>query len=214
MSLVILVPVLDRPERIEPFLASIVASTPKARVVFVADTVDEREHQALEDAGAEWFIFAGNYAAKINEAVERTEEELLFLGADDLDFKLGWFESAWKVLGDTGAEVIGTNDLCNPRTMRGEHATHFLVRRSYAERPTQDGGRGPLCELYRHNCVDDELLATATVRGVYAFAPDSIVQHLHPMAGHPGSETHRKALSSLRADKRLWSKRQAAFGWT
>jgi glycosyltransferase involved in cell wall biosynthesis len=187
-DLAILVPVLNRPHRVMPLLESIKAATPDALVVFLSDPSDGREHAAL--AGVPWAgapaalidSEGGNYAEKINRGVELTDTTYIFTGADDLDFHPGWFEAAVAQMTDE-IGCVGTQDLCNRRVVRGEHATHFLLARWYAEQSCIDGSPGPLFEGYEHEFVDDELIGTARKRDVYAFAGDAVVEHLHPDVG-------------------------------
>lgn len=180
-----LIPVLRRPHRVAPLLDSIEATTPEPYSVhFICDHDDLEEIQAIRaDGRADSIgIVDGNYAMKINEAARTTSEPLVFLGADDLKFHPGWLEAATAKL--TGEIlVVGTNDLCNPRVIEGNHATHFLVDRRYLAQGTIDEPGKLLHEGYRHEFVDNELIETAKHRGVYAHAGDAIVEHLHPMAG-------------------------------
>ena len=53
------------------------------------------------------------------------------LSGDDVRFRAGWLDHAQDVARRYGAQVVGTNDAANPRVMRGEHATHPLIRRDY-----------------------------------------------------------------------------------
>lgn len=211
-ELAILVPVLGRPHRVKPLLDSIEATTPRPyNVYFVCDSDDHAEQQAVADdprAARPILCVSGSYAEKINAAGEHTDEPLLFLGADDLTFHPGWLQAATAKL-TPGIGVVGTQDLCNPRVKRGEHATHFLVTREYAELGQIDGEPGLLCQVYRHNCTDDELIAAAKKRGAYAFAAESIVEHHHPMAGTaPMDPTYEKGTGSLRLDRRLFRRRE------
>lgn len=211
----ILTPVLGRPQNVRPLLDSIAAVTPDPwRVCFICDVDDLTEiravHEALEADPAHVALtpLSGKYAQKINAGVKMTAEPLLFLGADDLHFHPGWLEAATARLAE-GFHVVGTQDHCNPRTIRGEHATHFLVTREYAERGQLDGQPGLLCEVYAHNSVDDELIATATRRGAYAFAGDSIVEHRHPMAGTAEMDpTYEKAVRAIPRDRRAFRRRK------
>lgn len=209
MSLAVLVPVLGRPHRVEPLLASFTASTPEPResVLFICDPDDRDEIDAVWEAGCKPLTCAGGYAAKIRFGVESSAERLIFTGADDLDFRPGWFEAAEAHI-DAGAQVVGVNDLI-PR--EHEHATHFLMTRQYAERPTIDGQPGPFFEGYSHWYVDDELIATAKRRGVYAYAEDAHVAHLHPMVGAPDDETYRKGRAEARLDGRKFRRREALW---
>lgn len=182
MRLVILVPVLRRPHRVEPLLDSIKAATPGARVVFICDPDDLEEQEAVYQAGLRPMLIAGNYAAKINAGSRVTDEPLLFLGADDLHFHPGWLEHATALMTDQ-VGVVGTNDLCNGRVIAGEHSTHSLVARWYQQLGTIDEPGKILHEGYPHEYVDDEFVQTAQRRGMYAHAHDAIVEHLHPMVG-------------------------------
>lgn len=214
MSLAFLVPVLARPHRVAPLLDAIEATTPGARVLFLADDYDRPEHEAIErelgrtGVQAELDTSGGNYATKINSGVELTDEPYVFTGADDLRPHAGWLEAALAKLAD-GIGVVGTNDLCNPRVIAGEHATHFLMTREYAGRPCIDGSRGPLFEGYPHEYVDNELIETAKHRGAYAHSDEAIVEHLHPMAGKaPMDDLYAASGKRMREGLRVYQARQ------
>lgn len=185
-DVVILIPVLRRPHRVRPVLESALASTDRARVLFVATRGDTEEIQAIEDAGADLLLVKQiGYPQKINQGVAATDEPLVFLGADDLHFHPGWLEAAEEHISSRTPRVgvVGTQDLCNGRVLKGEHATHMLVTRWYCEQGTIDDPARVLHEGYLHEFVDDEFVATAKHRGAWAFAHDSVVEHLHPDAG-------------------------------
>lgn len=182
MNLVILVPMLGRPHRVAPLLASIRA-TCDARVLFLLTPGDD---EVIAAVGDEEHLFVekqpnGDYARKINQGIAATDEEHIFTGADDLKFWPFWYQHACRKLGP-GVGVVGTNDRCNRRTMRGEHATHMLVTRSYVEQfGTIDEPGKFYHEGYPHELCDDEAVETAKRRGAWAHSRDSIVEHLHPM---------------------------------
>lgn len=182
-SLVLLIPVLERPQNVAPLLSSIADATPEPyRVVFIADSHDKAEQDAVREAGAELQIVDGNYARKINHGVRSSDEQLIFFGADDLRFHEGWLSQAKVKLSRT-IGVVGTNDLGNRRVMRGEHATHPLVARWYCELGTIDDPTKVLHEAYPHEFVDDEFIQTAIHRKAFAPALKSKVEHLHPLWG-------------------------------
>lgn len=181
-------------------------------MLFLTDPHDEAEKAAIRAARGEMVDVAGNYAVKINTGIRLTREPLVFLGADDLHFHEGWLSAAAAKLTDT-IGLVGTNDLCNRRTMRGEHATHFLMARWYAELGTIDGKPGPVCELYPHEWCDDELVATARRRGAWAHAGDSIVEHLHPQVGKaPMDSLYAAQRRRMRLGRRIFDRRRAL--WT
>lgn len=212
MTVSILVPVLNRPHRVEPLLDSIGSFTDLYEVVFVCSPEDEAEQAAVRAAGLEplvatWPAGPGDYAKKINLAVRETTTPFMLLAADDVRFRRDWFERAVVQMTDK-VGVVGTNDLGNRRVMAGTHATHSLVARWYVEHGTIDDPTCLLHEGYDHNFVDNEFTVTAQVRRAWAFAADSIVEHLHP-SWEKGEwdSTYERGRSGWDADRRLFSKR-------
>ena len=207
MSLAILVPVLRRPQNVTPLLDSIAATTPRPyRVLFLCDPGDVSQQDAIARDGGWMLSPGGSYAHKINIGVRATDEPLILLGADDIRPRGGWFEAATVAM-TGGVEVVGLNDLI-PRPARPSHATHFLMTREAAMLSCAGGEPGPLCEQYLHFRSDDELIATATQRGIYTYAPDAVVEHLHPMCGTaPDDDTYRKGRASARIDGRRFAER-------
>lgn len=178
----IIVPMLGRPHRIVPLLESIEATTPMARTLFVVSPDDAAVHAELDRVGAERITVPyspGDYARKINTGYRYTTEPLLFTGAIDLRFHHGWLDQATSHL-EAGIGVVGTQDLGNPRVIAGEHSTHSLITRAYADTyGTADAPGEIYHEGYWHEMVDDELVETAKSRNAWAFAHRSIVEHEH-----------------------------------
>ena len=196
-ELAVLIPVLGRPHRVTPVVDAFLG-TCDCEVLFIADRDDAAEIEAIKaDGRGRLVVHTGGYAAKINYGVEVTGQPLVFLGADDLEPEPGWFEAARARL--TGAiQVVGVNDMLRRNR---EHATHFLMTREYAERPTVDGQPGPCCARYHHWYVDDELIATARRRGAYAYAADARVRHLHYLVGAaPDDDTYALGRGYARID--------------
>lgn len=206
-QLVVLVPVLGRPHRVVPTIEAFTQTVPGVRVCFVPDEDDRAEISAIVAAGGEILLkLNANYATKINAAIRMTDEPYIFLGADDLIPQPGWFEAALAHMHGP-VEVVGINDLI--QRGRSEHTTHFLMTRRYAMQPTLTGEPGPLCEIYDHSCVDDELIATAQHRNAYAYAKDAEIIHLHPDNGTAAmDDTYRKGRVKLGADRRIWKSRK------
>lgn len=151
----------------------------------------------------------GDYAAKINYGYQHTDEPFMLFGADDLDFHPGWYEAAVALMDDETA-VVGTQDLANSRVLRGEHATHPLVARWYIDQVgTIDEPGKALHEGYPHEFVDDEFVETAKARQVWAFADDSIVEHLHPSVGKGDyDELYRAEPQRMTAGRLLYNRRK------
>ena len=208
---------LGRPHRVEPLLDSLRATSPDARPLFLVSPDDHEVHAAVDAYGADRLTvlgpFPGDYARKVNAGLRASTEPLLFLGADDLRFHPGWLEAAVAKLG-AGIGVVGTNDLGSPRVLAGEHATHSLVTRDYAERfGTIDEPGKILHEGYPLEYVDDEAVETAKHRGAWAFAGDSVVEHLHPSWGKaPRDPLYAKQRARMAAGMRVFLRRRPL--WT
>lgn len=203
----VIVPVLRRPQNAKPFMTSLRATTGLATVYAVANHDDPETAKAWEAAGAEVLYADGiSFASKVNAGYGQTSEPWLFITGDDVRFHPGWLDHAQAV----GADVVGTNDLGNPRVVRGEHATHMLIRRDYADQVGASwDGPGSIChEGYRHWYVDDEIVTAARMRGVFAHAPGSIVEHLHPAWGKGAQDdVYELGQSSQAVDQALFVER-------
>jgi hypothetical protein len=199
----VVVPVLERPQNAEPFMRSLRASTGRAKVYAVCS--DDADVTAWQDAGATVVkTDRVSFAEKVNDAYAETSEPWLFLVGDDVRFHAGWLDHAQHVAVNTGAQVVGTNDLGTERVLRGEHATHMLIRRTYIdEQGASWDGPGVVChEGYRHWYVDDEIVTAAKQRGVFAPALASVVEHLHPLFDKGvDDETYRRGQRHAGKDK-------------
>lgn len=216
----VIVPVLGRPQNAQPFMASLRASgADLAKVYAVVDDHDRETADAWTAEGAEviWFDDSdspGTFAEKVNLGyVVTSAEPWLFLVGDDVRFHPGWLDHAQHASRD-GAHVIGTNDLHNPRVTAGEHATHMLVRRNYVDErgASWDGAKSVCHEGYKHWFVDDELVTVAKQRGVWAFAKQSKVEHLHPLWGLAEDDsTYALGRESVEQDRALFEARLAEY---
>lgn len=216
-GLVILVPMLGRPHRIEPLVASITETVPNADILFLmsnndpmikSPTVIRQVNTGHCRAITIHYQPTGDYATKINTGVRNTNHPLIFTAADDLRFHNDWLKAATHQL-RPGIGVVGTNDLGSPRVMRGEHATHFLITRAYSQLGTIDSPHMIMCPHYPHEYVDDELVETAKKRGAWAMALDSHVEHLHPNWGKaPMDNLYRQQPNRMRRGRTIYLRRK------
>ena len=208
----VIVPVLRRPENAAPFMRSLRASTGLANVYAVCSDADDAE--AWRAVGATVIeTDRVSFAMKVNDAYPHTHEPWVFLVGDDVRFHAGWLDHAQMVARDSGAKLVGTNDLGNERVMSGDHATHMLISRDYIdEQGASWDGPGVIChEGYRHWFVDDELVTVAKQRNVWAPALGSIVEHLHPAWGKADTDdTYIRGQRYAERDQRTFMKRLEA----
>lgn len=219
MSVAVLIPVLGRPARVRPIVESLAACSRaiECRPVFIVSPGDEPELRAINRVRADhvlasWPPSRGDYARKINLGFRQTDDPFVFLAGDDLSFQPGWVELAVAAHYETGACVIGTNDLGNRRVTTGRHSTHTLVCREYGECGTIDDPSLLVHEGYWHNFVDDEFVQTAIQRETFHAATDAVVEHLHPSWGKGHEDaTYRLGQQHFNEDRTLYNRRKGLW---
>ena len=214
----VIVPVLHRPQNVKPFMESLRASTGLARAWFVCEEGDDVQADEVSAYGGNVLFHSGSFAKKANFAFDQlsalSEAQWVFLAGDDVKFRPGWLDHCFEVARRYKAKVVGTNDLANPRVMRGEHATHMLVERAYVmEKGASWDGPGVLChEGYHHWFVDDELVTVAKQHGVFQVALGSEVEHVHPMVGKaPNDAVYDLGADKAQEDEKLFKARFRKF---
>lgn len=209
----VLIPTLGRPQHIEPLLNSLYGTTDRAVALFLTTESDKEARAEIDRLGERRIDVIqarrGDYARKINTGYRETKEPFLFLAATDLKFHEDWLENAMKHMSDD-IHVVGTNDLGNPRVIRGEHSTHTLVSRYYCTYSgTIDEKHKVLHENYPHEYVDDEFIETAKCRNTFEMAIDSIVEHDHPAWGKAKwDKSYKEVDKRLRPGYRIFHKRR------
>ena len=216
-DIAVIVPVLNRPRNAAPLAESLADTTDRARLLFVVSLADtDEQFEACAATGAavlsvDWQPGRADYAKKIQVGYDATDEPLVLLGADDLRFRPGWLEQVEKIAARYDCGVIGTNDGANPAVLSGVHSTHPVVRRCYIDQLGGVVGQpGQVyCELYDHQWVDTELVATAQARGCYVHAHEARVEHLHPIFNRAvaSDATYRKGQARGLEDRRLFASR-------
>jgi hypothetical protein len=214
-DLVVLVPMLGRAQTMAPLRDSLHDTAPGADLLWI---VTDGDTEVLAGVGSDDLVLVvpqrkrGDYAHKINRASSATDHRLLFLGGCDIRFHPGWIDACRARLAD-GALVVGTNDLGNPATATGQLSTHTLVDRRYLDLGTADEPGVLLHEGYWHEYVDTEFVATAKARGVYAHAPDAVVEHLHPRWGKaPTDPLYAQARKRMTLGRAIYRRRRRL--WT
>ena len=180
-AVAVLVPTLGRPDRVQPLLDNLVATTAcDFAVYFIVERDDRPTLEAVRRAKAGLIFNDGppTYASCINTAYRETGEPFLFLGADDVVFVDRWLNEALAEMADPRVGVVGTVD---PRAPLPDHSTHSLVRRRYIE---EQSGCMDLRDMvlypYKHGFTDHELVGVAKARRAYAYCERSRVEHHHP----------------------------------
>lgn len=215
-SVAIIVPVLRRPRNALPFMQSLSLTTDDVAVYAVADADDIATREAWIEVGATIVDSTGiSFPCKVNDGYRATTEPWLFIVGDDVRFHMGWKQIALQRAEETGCQVIGTNDLTNPRVTAGQHATHFFIYRNYIDTfGASLDGPGIVChEGYRHWYVDDEIVGLAQQRRTFFSALDSIVEHIHPAVGKAErDDVYHLGESKAVEDGALFNERRRIYG--
>lgn len=213
-----LIPVLNRPQRVREVLDSIAQSEREASLhpLFLVNNDDQAEIHALIEAKAPYMVVGsmrkpGDYSIKINLGITYTDTDWIFAGADDLVFHYGWADEAIRVGEESGKRFVATNDQSNPLVIKGRHATHPLVHRSYiVELGTIDEKRKLYHENYGHMWIDAEATHTAISRDEFIAATRSIVKHMHPIYNRhvQMDDVYRIGMETQVADRELYTQRK------
>lgn len=220
----VVVPVLGRPERAAPFVDSLAATVPAEAEVYLtvrATSDDQTTYMAWQDrlagSGLDWQVGIGppgrrSFACKVNDAYDTTSGAWLLLCGDDVAFHPGWWQALLPVMANGWAKVIGTND--NGWRADANSCVHPVVNRAYVDqRGASWDGPGRVChEGYRHNYVDAEMHMVAHDRGVFAPAPECVIEHLHHSFGRaPVDATYEAGTAHLARDRRLYDRRRHTY---
>jgi hypothetical protein len=214
----VIVPVLHRPKNVRVFMESLTASTGLARAVFVCEPGDDEQMAEVYKYGGTTICHPGSFAQKVNHAYGEITDPApwIFIVGDDVGFHPGWLDHAQFVGKAFEGDVVGTNDLSNPRVMRGDHATHLLMHRRYIDKfggSFDDIGPGKVCfEGYGHWFVDDEIVTAARQRGEFQMALGSKVEHLHPLWDKGvADDVYAKGMETAEQDKAVFIARASKF---
>lgn len=208
----VVVPTYQRPHNARPFMESLRASTGLATVYPMIDVDDTETWAAWVAAGAEPVASTAlEFPPRCNQGYGVSSEPWVLIVGDDVRFHPGWLDAALYAAGDR-YDVVGTNDLGNPRVVRGEHATHILLRRTYIDSVggSWDGPGVLAHEGYGHWFVDDEIVSAAKARDTWISAHGSVIEHLHPLWGKAAEDdTYLKSQSTRFSDEELYHARLA-----
>lgn len=213
----VIVPVYRRPQNAALFMATLRASSGMATAYPVIEATDVESIEAWEAAGADPIVVVPEkhtFAQKVNVGALWTDEPWVLIVGDDVRFHPGWLDAALYAAADR-FDVVGTNDLGNPRVVRGEHATHILLRRSYIDEvgASWDGPGLIAHEGYGHWYVDDEIVTAAKQRDTWTAASTSVIEHLHPLWGKAvEDETYLAGQVTRFTDEALFQERLQANG--
>jgi len=203
----IFIPTYKRARKIGVLMENVKNSTNIInKVWFILERDDKESIDVAQKLGVNIIFDGGSYATAINTAFTKTNNERFFIGADDVVFHDGWLEAGMS----RQEGVVVANDMHSQSVMKGEAGTFFLVKREYIE--TWGGcvdRQYPVLYPYKHNFTDTEFYETAKARGVLAYEPKMIVEHIHWIYNlSPNDETYEKGKKYFKEDEELYNNRR------
>lgn len=209
-SCAVLIPTFGRPHALHRVIDNLFENTPEDAFTayFILEPNDYESQQVAQRLRAR-VIFneeLPSYSGAINTAYRKTLEPYFFTGADDLGFHAGWLDYAMTCM-QKGFQVVGTNDMGGIPIGKERDSTHYLVDRDYIKKKSGviDMKNTVLYPFYNHNWTDKEFIETAQKRGVYAYAPESKTEHLHPAWGKGQMDaTYKKGQMTSDKDREIF----------
>lgn len=184
-------------------------------VIYVCHETDTKSQEWLRDKGIDPVIDlqppSGVNAT--NAGYWEATADWVVIGQDDFVWHEGWLDEALSVQEETGAKVIGFNDGYDKRNF--EHSVGWLVDREFVEDFSLAVGFPNVIFFphYKKNFSDNELCDTARDRGVWAYAKNAILEHMHPSFNkadnHP---TYTNLDAHLSVDRELYDSRKHLWG--
>lgn len=209
----IFIPTFGRPHALHRVIDNLFENTPEDlfTAYFILEQGDSESYAIAQRLRARVIFNSGLpcYADAINTAYRKTLEPYFFTGADDLGFEPKWLETALSYMKD-GKQVVGTNDLGSIPIGEQRDATHYLVKTSYINKHSGVVDiPNTVLYFYKHNYTDKEFVETARSRDAYIYAPDSRVNHFHPVWNKgQWDATYKRGNETSEEDKRTFLQRQ------
>jgi hypothetical protein len=208
----ILVPSLDRPQRLRGLVENVHCVTREPHR-FLFEVSDDESKSILDEMGEQYIDDAlsddRRYVTRMNEMIQYIDADVdtIFFGSDDVVHHPHWLTYSLEAMRQSGRSVAVMNDLHNSA------GTQALIRREYLELAVFDEPGLAFHPGYQHNFADTEMFYTAGQRFQYVWVENAIVEHLHPVFGGvnalPWDPTYVNAKVGWDADAALWTSRKA-----
>lgn len=198
-QIAIIIPTRRRAHLLPGLVESIRANTTAAYTIHL--TV-EREDVDTRAAAEKLIVNAiigeyGSHVASANAGVRATGEPLFVVANDDVIFHPGWDVRALERMVPP-IKVVGINQ------GNGVTTCFSLVDRSYI---TEHGGEFYYPGYLSQFC-DTEVADLARARGVWADAPDALIEHCHWTLGKAEiDENYQQAIDSVAHDRQVYADR-------
>lgn len=208
-EIAVLIPTLGRAERLAGLVDNVHAVTvAEHRVYLIMERDDFASIGAAKSLDAISVVGEyGSCAAAVNEGYRVSVEPFFAVANDDVRFHDGWDVAALAHFNDR-VQIVGLND------GSGDCKCFSIARRRYIEQHSGVFDRpNTVYHTYRSQCPDTEFAFYAQLRGVWADAPDAVLQHEHWRFGKadPDHPNYVKARQSTDSDLAVYAERRAQW---
>lgn len=205
-DLAVIVPTVNRADKLEPLVANIheATATPH-RVYLVMETWDQDSIEVA--AGLDTVDVIGEFgsnATAVNGGYRASAEPFVALLNDDVVCHPGWDTAALGYMSDT-THIVGINQ------GDGRCTSFSMIRRAFIQEHSGVFDRpDTLYHPYISQFPDTEFAEYAKQRGVWADAPDALVEHMHWVfgKGDPDDVNYVKARETFTGDEAAYHERR------
>jgi len=205
----VIVPTFKRIENIQKCFDNI-SQFKECSPLFVVHESDDESLLAVEKLKARFIVDkrppSGVNAS--NTGYWGVKTNWFVLSQDDIIFHPDWLENAQKHI-TKGIKVVGLYDGF-PGHLTTQHSVAWLINKNYVQRNSLSIGHKNVLfnPEYKKNYADNELNDTAKFRNVWAYAHDSLAEHLHPgFSKSQMDNTYRMNEDFLSSDRDLYTSR-------
>jgi glycosyltransferase involved in cell wall biosynthesis len=208
-EIAVIVPTINRARLLPGLIDSIHIHTKHAYIIYiVVESCDPESLTTLEGRDCVPLVGDyGSYTVAANAGVDWTTEPYFIVANDDVLFGPGWDEAALAHMHDP-IRVVGINQ------GNGRTDCFFLVDRRYLSEQSgviDEPGRFYHDGYWSQFC-DTEFCEVAKARGVWADAPDALIEHRHWTLGKSDmDENYQVAVASVPHDQDLYESRRGMW---
>jgi hypothetical protein len=209
MTLAVLVPTVNRADKLQALVADIHATTTTPHRVYLVmedwdtDSIDVADQLDTVDVIGTF----GSNAAAVNGGYRASTEPFMAIVNDDCRFIEDWDTAALAHMSDT-IHIVGINQ------GNGVCTSFSMARRSYIQ---EHSGVFDQPDTLYHEYVsqfpDTEFAEYARARGVWEDAPESLIEHMHWTFGKSAMDAnYEKAQATFGVDQPVFEERRRQ--WT
>lgn len=208
-QLAVIVPTVNRADKLAPLVADIHANTQTPhRVYLVMEHWDTASIDAAKPLDTVDVIGTfGSNAAAVNGGYRASREPFVALVNDDCRFTPGWDTAALAHMSDS-THIVGINQ------GNGVCTSFSMVRRAFIQEHSGVFDKpDTLYHEYVSQFPDTEFAEYAKHRGVWEDAPESVIEHLHWTFGKSEMDAnYEKAVATYGVDQPVYEERRRQ--WT